>query len=162
MTIIKMFIHQLDHEAWANEKVIDALNTVGDDRQPDDRFQRAVDKLAHTMAARDIWLWRMGGRDARPEAVFPEGVDLALLPEWSLRCLTEWKAWLAELGQPALAEPVHYNSSDGAAYTNTRADIVRQTYTHGFYHRGQIAALLNQLGVEPPLIDWIFFVREAR
>ena len=46
----------------------------------------------------------------------------------------------------------------------TLAETVVQVATHSTYHRGQVNARLRELGVEPPLVDyiaWIWFGRPA-
>jgi len=38
--------------------------------------------------------------------------------------------------------------------------VLRQIVNHSTYHRGQVAAKLKRLGVEPPITDLISWVKE--
>jgi uncharacterized damage-inducible protein DinB len=38
--------------------------------------------------------------------------------------------------------------------------VLRQVVNHSTYHRGQVAAKLKRLGVEPPMTDLIRWVME--
>ncbi len=39
-------------------------------------------------------------------------------------------------------------------------DILTQLFGHSWYHRGQIAARVRELGGEPAATDFVFFTRE--
>jgi uncharacterized damage-inducible protein DinB len=46
--------------------------------------------------------------------------------------------------------------------TTTVAETMLQVTFHSAYHRGQVSARLREVGVEPPLVDyiaWIWFGR---
>lgn len=63
-----------DYEREMHEKVLDSLETVSADRRRDGEFQNALDLLAHLLAARRMWLFRMvrrlGGEPAVTDFVF--------------------------------------------------------------------------------------------
>jgi uncharacterized damage-inducible protein DinB len=44
-------------------------------------------------------------------------------------------------------------------FTNTVFDMLLQVFTHGGYHRGQIAMEMRKAGLEPINTDYINFVR---
>jgi uncharacterized damage-inducible protein DinB len=52
-------------------------------------------------------------------------------------------------------------TSAGAKYRHRYADMFRHLANHSTYHRGQVAAMLRQLGEKPPATDLIRFYREA-
>jgi uncharacterized damage-inducible protein DinB len=39
-------------------------------------------------------------------------------------------------------------------------DILTQLFGHSSYHRGQVALLIRDLGGEPAVTDYVFWVRE--
>ncbi len=73
-------------------------------------FQRAVDKFAHLIAARQIWLYRLGRWPERPTTFFPAGTTLADLPA-RLKAIEEaWTTYLAKLDDSTLLSefPLHH------------------------------------------------------
>jgi uncharacterized damage-inducible protein DinB len=68
--------------------------------------------------------------------------------------------FLARLGESN--PPVTYTNSKGETFTNSASDILAQVFSHGCYHRGQIAALVKRGGGTPAMTDFIFFVRNQK
>lgn len=63
------------------------------------------------------------------------------------------------LGTFGLADNIAYTTSGGQPFTNTVGDILFHIINHSTYHRGQIALLFRQHGVEPLMTDYIFYKR---
>ena len=57
------------------------------------------------------------------------------------------------------AATIAYINSQGMPFENTIADVLLQIFTHGCYHRGQIALDLRQNGLEPVLTDYAGYLR---
>lgn len=56
---------------------------------------------------------------------------------------------------------VHYRNSKGEEFSNTLEEIVHHIVNHGTYHRGNITAMLRQLGQTGVSNDYIVYLREA-
>lgn len=56
---------------------------------------------------------------------------------------------------------VVYTNSHGIHYSNTLEELMLHLANHGTYHRGNIAAMLRQLGSEGIATDFIVFLREG-
>ena len=54
---------------------------------------------------------------------------------------------------------VEYTNSRGMTFTNSVFDMLMQVFTHGGYHRGQIAMEMRRAGLEPINTDYIVFLR---
>jgi uncharacterized damage-inducible protein DinB len=54
---------------------------------------------------------------------------------------------------------VNFTFIGGGAASLTRADIVLHVVNHGTYHRGNVAAMMYQLGVAPPTTDLPVYLR---
>ena len=67
------------------------LNSIPSERRNDAQFQKAVDRLAHLVAARRRWLGRLG-RVAEAPPAFSQGVDLAELPAQIADTESAWVA----------------------------------------------------------------------
>ena len=71
--------HLFDYERDSNAKVLASLQSVAVSLQANPSFQKAIDLMAHLVAARLMWLSRLGFA-AKPDALFPSQTALADLP----------------------------------------------------------------------------------
>jgi uncharacterized damage-inducible protein DinB len=72
----------------------------------------------------------------------------------------EWDDYLAGLDDTELARVFEYRALEGDRFRNRVEDILTQLFGHSWYHRGQVAALIRELGGEPAATDYVFWVRE--
>lgn len=63
------------------------------------------------------------------------------------------------LEERELSEIISYNNSKGASFENSIKEIFFHLVNHSTYHRGQIAMLMRQAGLEPINTDYIFYKR---
>ena len=122
------------------------------------QFKRAVGKLAHLVAARHMWLFRLGVVADRPESWFPP-TTLDELPAAINAVEERWTAYLASLTDADLAADFVYTGGDGKRYRWRLLDLLTQVFGHAWYHRGQIAILVNDVGGEAVDTDYIFWNR---
>lgn len=143
----------VEHLAWADERVIEAL------RAAEPAPPRALEFLAHVLAAEHVWYTRLTGSASE-------------LPVWPLLSLTDCaalatrnadalRAFVASLDSAALEREVRYTNSAGQAFSSTVHDILLHLAMHGTYHRGQIALTLREAGKVPAPTDYIAWVRGA-
>ena len=68
----------------------------------------------------------------------------------------ETREYLAVLSEESLAQPVCYFShmGDGFTYELWRP-MLHLINRQSCYHRGQVATLLRQLGLQPPTVDFL-------
>ncbi|MCU0392519.1 MAG: damage-inducible protein DinB [Thermoflexibacter sp.] len=59
-----------------------------------------------------------------------------------------------------LANEINYLNSKGLAFKNTVRDILFHLVNHSTHHRGQISTLFRQNGIEPLVMDYIFYKRQ--
>lgn len=146
-----LLLRLVDHMAWADELVADALET---DPTPDAGATRL---FAHIAAVEHLWHSRILGVPAR-HAVWP-----ALTVAEARAVAAEHAALFRKLVRDAsatdLARTVSYRNSAGRDYRSSVADIVTHTAVHGEHHRGQIASLVRAAGRVPPYTDFIQFAR---
>lgn len=148
-----------EHEKDAMGKTLESFRSVPADRRDDPGFQRALDKYAHILAARAVWLSRVGDGE-RPDELFPTGVSIGDIGAMLTSVTSGWDRYLNDLDDGALGTSVEYESTDGSAWSNTLLEIFTHAYTHGFYHRGQVATLIADLGGSPVDTDFILFARQ--
>jgi uncharacterized damage-inducible protein DinB len=155
----RLFAYERDSHA----KVLAALGAVPPERRSAREFCRAATLFAHIIAARRLWLFRMGAATEGPgEAdMFPPDMTLQELARRLDEMHTAWADYLGGLDDHAIWRHFEYRSFEGQPFRNTVADILTQLYGHSLYHRGQIALLLRDMGAEPALTDFLFWSREA-
>jgi len=105
-----------------------------------------------------MWLHRLGVVPDRPENWFPP-TTLDQLPTLVSAIEGRWTAYLARLSDADLAADFECTGSDGNRYRWRLLDLLTQVFGHAWYHRGQIAMLVKDLGGEPVDTDYIFWDR---
>jgi uncharacterized damage-inducible protein DinB len=55
---------------------------------------------------------------------------------------------------------VEYQNFAGQKFSSLLSDIITHVVNHGTYHRGQIARIIRESGVQPPSTDYIVFARQ--
>lgn len=155
-TMIERFRHWYDHERDSNAKCLGMLESVPEDKRSDPAFQKAVDKMAHLVAARQRWLYRLGKFPELPN-IFPQGSKLSDLPALVAKTEAAWVDYLATLDDTQLAGPIEYSAADNKRYRWNLEGLLTQVNGHAWYHRGQIALLVTQCGGKMVDTDYIFF-----
>jgi uncharacterized damage-inducible protein DinB len=158
----KLLTSLFQYKAWANQGLIDALETIPDDA---DRRQRAVIVLTldHTSIVDQIFKARLVGEAPAFESVVsarpPALADLR-------RTMAATDAWYVDYvgaAPPAeLDEAVAFTYvADGEPGRMTRGEMLGHVLTHANSHRGQIGELLGRLGVGGPPDMLTSFLRPA-
>lgn len=147
----KLLTSLFQYKAWANQAMLDALETIPDDA---DRRQRAVIVLTldHTSIVDRIFRARiLGEAPAFASVVSPRPPAL----EDMRRTMAETDAWYMDYvgaASPAELDAVVAFTyvDDGAPGRMTRGEMLGHVLTHSSSHRGQIGELLGRLGVAGP------------
>lgn len=152
------FRRLFEYEEDSHAKVLAALVAVPAEARARPEFQKAVDLFAHVVAARRMWLARLGVAPAAG-GLEPEGTELAALPARLDAMQTLWRRYLTGLTDADVERSFEYQSLDAGRFRNTLGEVLTQLYGHSLYHRGQIALKLRALGCTPPTTDFIFWAR---
>jgi uncharacterized damage-inducible protein DinB len=67
--------------------------------------------------------------------------------------------FIAGLKDTDLDRKVSYKNTRGEAFTQVLHELVQHLFTHGMYHRGQMASCLRALGKQPPETDIVVYYR---
>jgi uncharacterized damage-inducible protein DinB len=112
--------------------------------------------VAHLAGAAKLWSLRVGGLPyggLMPVAEIPDvATALARLDEAYVIFETVAAEWEA-----ARFETFTFRNIAGVEISKPRWQCFRHIVNHGTYHRGQIATMLRQLGVKPPLTDLLYW-----
>jgi uncharacterized damage-inducible protein DinB len=156
-----------EYNAWMNRKLYGVCTEIPDELRKKDlgAFFRSIHgTLNHLLHADLIWLGRFQGQPltAKPlgEELYAdfdelrrerEAVDLKILD------------WVRQLSPECLAQPFTYTSlSDRKTRTRPFWLLAVHLFNHQTHHRGQLTALLSQLGYGYGVTDlpWLPDLRE--
>lgn len=140
------------YNKWANTLFLDCLadNTIAN--------AKIFLLMSHVILAEEIWLCRLKGKAAPNENLWKEyAIEDLQLKENNHKF--SWKEFLESCSSKTFAGEIHYQNNKGQKFKTAVADVLNHVINHGTYHRAQIAGLLRQEGINPPLSDYVFFVR---
>jgi uncharacterized damage-inducible protein DinB len=148
------------YERDVHRTTLESLTRLDESQKASSSFKKAVDLLAHVIAARKMWLFRFGVTTEKVE-LFPRDVKVETLPVLIEQMESDWHQYLSTLSDEDLQRVFEYTSYEGKRFRNSVGDILTQLFGHSWYHRGQIAALVRAIGGEPAVTDFVFWAREA-
>src|SRR5215475_3598242 len=146
------------HNYWARDRQLLACAALTSEqflRPLGNSFPSVRDTLVHLLAVEWLWLERWRGRSPR---VLPSPEEFptfaAVCDRWKV-VEQEMKQYLAELPEESLEQQMTCMSTRGNTWTYALWRMMVHFLEHQTYHRGQVTALLRQLGVQPPKVDFL-------
>ena len=152
------------YNAWANNRVLDALAGI-----PEKEYRQELKSshgsilgtMVHIVAAEKLWQSRWQGKG---DAVMVSTGDIPSLP--ALRVLWEevgrgTARFIGTMTDRKLSETFQVKSQAAGTVTLTYWQSLQHIVDHSSYHRGQIVALMRQLGFTPPATSMLLFFRDA-
>lgn len=159
MKMIERYRRWFEYEQDSHAKTIASLNAVAPELREAEQFGKALYQMGHLIAARRMWLFRLGFLKENAE-LFPGAPDLVTLPAELAEVESAWKQYLNQLTDADLEHVFEYRSYEGQMFRDSVEDILTQMFGHSWYHRGQIAMLLRSIGAEPAVTDFVFWARD--
>src|SRR6516225_8898043 len=118
-----------EYERDCNAKSLEMLASVPVERRAAPEFQKAVDRMAHLVAARRRWLHRLGHLGEAPP-LFPQGTKLGDWPARVAGTEAAWVAYLDRLDERELARTLEWEAGDGRRYRWDVEGILTQVFGH--------------------------------
>jgi uncharacterized damage-inducible protein DinB len=154
-------LRHLEYHAWATAKTIESVSPLSHEellRDMKTAHSSVWGTLEHIYRADNLWLKRLNGAiDAKisdDEAVS----DLSdLQSKWQV-IQAQLISFAGSLSNTGLERVMEYRLLSGDQTRSAVYESLLQVVNHGTYHRGQIAAMLRQLGAVPIPTDFIRFV----
>ncbi len=112
-------------------------------------------QLSHTLNANKVWLGRIKGDPIKidPYFVHPPITWLPMMKSDEAFCYQL-------LGSDfELGKQIQYTAKDGKAHELSLGEIFFILINHATHHRGQVAAKIRQMGLEPPITDYPHYCR---
>jgi uncharacterized damage-inducible protein DinB len=160
---------------WMNEKLYLLCGRLGDDERKQDRgafFRSLHGTLNHLVLTDLAWMVRFTGdarrllpRDATGQTVMIRSLDQELYDDFGAltrareRLDEEIIAWTGALTADRLGASISYTTSEGEPCNHPLWWAVSHFFNHQTHHRGQVTALLSQIGVDPGVTDLAAMLR---
>ncbi len=151
-----------DYNRWADRRILDACRKLTPEQygaEPVPGWSSVRDTIIHLAIATDGWLRGVAGEDVQtvPDPAELQTLDAAeSLLEQAYR---RFDSIVPDLTPELLATPREFRGRGRTAVLPPWA-VLRHIVNHSTYHRGQVAAKLKRMGVDPPVTDLIFWVME--
>ena len=154
----------LDFHYWARDRLLDAV-----ERLPPDQFRQDLgssfgsvrNTLVHLVSAEWAWCSRWQGESPSGHLA---AADFETVKEVRVRWNeeeTRVRGFVERLGADGLNRVIEYAQFRGAPMSSVFWHTLQHVVNHATYHRGQVTAMLRQLGAEPPRNqDLITFYRK--
>ena len=147
------------YSGWASSKVLKAaLQLSADDLHLPTGISHGgiAGTLTHIYLADRVWVERI--TQAGKPVVWDASLSDAEAAWPAIQ--QAWEAWSDALVDGDLEKVVPYTSIAGSPAQNSAGEIVTHVVNHATLHRGQVVGMIRQLGVQPPVTDFIFYLRE--
>ena len=147
---MKSFLTELfEYNHHANQQLAEAFNRNGDSIS-----EKALKLFSHVLSAHQIWNNR----------IEPVQTSFGV---WQLHAVEDFKSidqsnyeqTLQLLDTIDLNKTIRYANSRGTIFSNSTRDILFHIINHSTYHRAQIATEFRTNGLEPLVMDYIFYKR---
>lgn len=144
----KEFITLIDHQAWADRRLSDAISVLP-------QFHEKSKKLFdHILAAQHIWISRI--LDVPAEiSVWP----VLSNSEWPFLIEKNHRQLLDIVNSNRLNDRLVYKNSTGQEFTNTVSEVLMHLTLHSQYHRGQVISYSLEFFDKAPVVDMIAYLR---
>jgi len=158
------FLSLANYNAWANEKLYDAVAHLPAEEIARERdgafFTSILGTLNHILLADRVWLDRLEDQPQRHWKL-DEIIDMELESLRSLRRVEDRRilAFCDEVGQSSLKNNITYTTIAGDKLTTRLDRVLTHIFNHQTHHRGQAHALILEAGAEPPPLDYIYYLR---
>lgn len=140
---------------WANKRTLAAMAAMPDSAESETLF-------SHLIRAQDKWMRRIERNPAETEIKWFDAAFKTdeLAARWSTS-LDEWLGYLGRLDDQDLNQEISFAPMpDEPQGVNELRDVVLQLNYHSILHRAQICLRLHDQGIEPPHVDYIYYVQE--
>jgi uncharacterized damage-inducible protein DinB len=136
----------VEHSLWANLQWVEAVYSQSDAEL------RPRELLAHLMVGERAWFERIEGQQ-KTTAMFP-----LMSRDELVQGFTENAETFRRVIGSRLEDVVNFRRASGEEYHARVADIIHHLVTHGYHHRGQLAAHCARSGMKYPNTDHINFL----
>jgi uncharacterized damage-inducible protein DinB len=155
------FTERFRHDWWANETLLVFLQRRVSGQRTEAHeagLRRAHHLIGHLLATELMWLGRIEESEDQMQAVW-RGRTLPELRSLFDQARSKWREFLVSLDPSDFSRSVGYRNVVGEQYEHTLIQIIAHVLNHSTHHRAQVLALVRELGLEPPGLDYMVYLR---
>jgi len=155
-------VHHLRFSAWATRRVLESAAPLPSEelhRNLGSSFGSMWGTMVHIFQADSVWWDRLMGK---PTTSIDRYQPLPELGDFSKQWLAvhdTYVSWGEKLDPAGWDRIVPHRNLEGKAFEAPVWQIVLHVVNHASYHRGQVTAMLRQLGRTPTGTDLIAYYR---
>ncbi len=153
-----------DYNGWSRDLLLSAVEAITGEQflqELGGSHGSICNTLNHIMGAEEIWLKRLKGEPSptfrKPEEFFSLQDLAACWREVGSNLMSYINSLKSD---QELLKDISYSDLKGNRHTQPLYQILQHLVNHSTDHRGQVTAMLRQLGVKPANTDMIAFYRE--
>jgi uncharacterized damage-inducible protein DinB len=155
----KLTLQFFNYHSWANKQLIEHLSKLPKEiinEEVKSVFPSISQTFAHMYAVDELWFLRISGKslnsiESKPFKTIQEMNDAFTYLHHEMLEFLNLK--------DDLEQTVIYTNTKGQRFTNSIREIIYHIVNHGTYHRGNIAAMIRQLGYQGISTDYIYYLR---
>lgn len=153
----------LTHMEWADALTWRAIRTLPA-AQSDERVKWLTHHV-HLVQAIYLQAWQGEPFQLTELTSYP---DLAAIEVWGRTYYPRAAAFAGAVAPLKFAQPVDFpwtamiDTRFGKVLPATLGESAWQVLSHTTYHRGQLAVRIRELGGEPPVVDFLYWVWEGK
>jgi uncharacterized damage-inducible protein DinB len=149
-SLTQTLLRLVEQSIWANRQWVEFVYSL-----PDPEV-RPRELLTHLMLGERIWFERIAGQQ-RTTTMCP-----LMSKDELIQGFTENAEIFLQLIDSRLRDVIHFRRDSGEEYHARVEDIIHHLLTHGYHHRGQLAAHYARSGIQYPNTDHINFLIKNR
>jgi uncharacterized damage-inducible protein DinB len=153
------------YSAWATNRIFEALEALSPEetmRDMKSSHGSIHGTLTHLIGAEKMWLSRMSGT---PDKATIKPTDVPTVADVK----TTWEQtgfalakFLGLQTDKKLEDTFGFLTLTGEQFTYRYGEALQHVVNHSTFHRGQVVALMRQMGHKPPDTGLTIFIRETR
>jgi uncharacterized damage-inducible protein DinB len=140
-----------EYDFWANSRVFEAIEPFGENVP-----HEILELMSHIHGAKQVWYNRIQNIPAGKDLF--EVQTLEMLKRSNESLLQLWSDLIHRID--INKTQITYNNLAGDSFESSISDIITQLFSHGSYHRGQVARIIRESGQKPLSTDFIVFARQ--
>ncbi len=147
----------LEYNVEVRHRYFDALAKLPWDELIKNReasFHSLRNIFIHTLRAVDYWLDFLQNEHLRPKREFDDYKTIEDIRAYMNSVEDRMRTYLTSLSSDALMKKYALTNDVGKNVEVTAEDVLVHVFEEEVHHRGELIALLWQMGVEPPLMGW--------
>ena len=164
MSKLELITHLYEYNEWATDRLLEAAAALPEAELTAQRgasFGSVLSSFAHIAAAEINWLERwVLGLNRTPTLELQKMPDMGTVRASFVASYEGLREFVGELTDERLEAPLEFRDSAGNRRASPLWQLMTHVANHGTYHRGEVAAMLTDLGHSPGDIDFLYWEYE--